>query len=170
MSPTRAGSDAPLLVEDVIQEETVIPETQYSDHTPLKPIRALSLINNLGVLVPNSSPLERDSSSRRSRPGTSQLCNATSSDSIDSIEDEEIVTPSYEPSYKRKTSLSSTKARPSGIRSISTPTMLGKRKSEEQQLDDEEEAKRAEKAKIVASSWRNKFAYKEVSSSSPGIL
>lgn len=144
----------------------MILETLYADaetETPQHLQRPASRLDTISVLVPASSPCE---SSRLDVPrlaGTSMLCHAASSDSIDTIDDEEVVTPSYEPVLKRKAKVASGgKGRRKGLDSLDA-TILGKRKSEDDLVQEQAEERRSEKAKVVAQGWRTKFAFKEVS-------
>lgn len=180
-SPSRTGAMAKVLIED----KEMVEETQLNLETPKHGLSRLTSFASFGsagsiktirsILVPQSSPFGTPTSARAtagssSRPMSRQAVHGMSSDSI---EDDEIVTPSNPPPV-RKTVRSRTNkispvpnATPASRKSLSQPpSSLGKRKSSQSSSDpievDEEELeenkKREEKAKIVAAGWKRKYS------------
>lgn len=183
-SPCRTGAMAKVLIEET-QDKEMVEETQLNLETPKHGLSRLTSFASFGsagsiktirsILVPQSSPFGTPTSARAtagssSRPMSRQAVHGMSSDSI---EDDEIVTPSNPPPV-RKTVRSRTNkispvpnATPTSRKSLSQPkSSLGKRKSSQSSSDpievDEEELednkKREEKAKIVAAGWKRKYS------------
>lgn len=130
--------------------------------TPISPTRPGAVAAN--VLIPSTSQLvitQVPSSSAPNRTqmqalGTSTYSNFDSSS--DTIDLEEVVTPSFE----------------TGRRTVSN-TSLGKRSriKEEEQEDEvemEERKERAEKAKVISHDWRLKYAFRAGNVSPPSCL
>jgi len=179
-SPSRT-TRADVLVDET-QDKDTVEETQMEMETPRQGLSRLTSFASFGsagsiksiksILVPQSSPSGTPTSHRAtagssSRPISRQAVHSMSSDSI---EEDELVTPSVPPVRKTgargKVSPMSNHT-PAGRKPLSQPTSsLGKRKSSQASSDpieiDEEELeenrKREEKAKIVAAGWKRKFS------------
>lgn len=142
--------------------------------TPVSPTRTIQSTHNQAVQnilipstsqIPHLSPTPHHSPTPRHIPtssssapvlpshnlGTSTFSNHPSSDT-DSIDIEEVVTPSLPTEHQKKRSSTKTKSRDS----------LGKRQREEEEEEEEvtlEEKEREEKAKTIAKDWRLKYAF-----------